>query len=198
MTLHKKKRRRRRTSKTASCLISTDVPTEFCVKKIVPMLISKNNKTRYIYSTMQCLHLSLFFRGRLHLRFERAVWMSSEPSAAMTCVFDVQQIPRPISGTQHRAACRAARRAVLHTALHAFSMSFSLSKLFFDRVLTNAGSAACSVMSHLCCAMSRCTACCKVCCIQCNWSQILMHIKNASYCSRRLAAHPSCTFKTQV
>jgi hypothetical protein len=30
-------------------------------------------------------------RGRLHLRFGCAVWMCSEQSAAMTCVFDVLQ-----------------------------------------------------------------------------------------------------------
>jgi hypothetical protein len=36
-------------------------------------------------------------RGRLHLRFVCAVWMCSEPSAAMTCVFYVQQNSQPIS-----------------------------------------------------------------------------------------------------
>jgi hypothetical protein len=50
----------------------------------------------------------LVLRGRLHLRFGCAVWMCSEPSAAMTCVFDVQQNSRPISEMRHRAARLAA------------------------------------------------------------------------------------------
>jgi hypothetical protein len=51
-------------------------------------------------------------------------------------------------------ALHAALHAMLHAALHAFSMSFSLSNRFFDQVLKNARSAACSMMSHLCCATS--------------------------------------------
>jgi hypothetical protein len=48
-------------------------------------------------------------RGRLHLRFGCAVWMCSKPSAAMTCVFDVQQIVRPITlNAANIAASRAA------------------------------------------------------------------------------------------
>jgi hypothetical protein len=42
--------------------------------------------------------------------------MCSEPSAAMTCVFDVQQKSLPISEKQHRAARRAARRAACSAA----------------------------------------------------------------------------------
>jgi hypothetical protein len=57
--------------------------------------------------------------------------MCSKPSAAMTCVFDVQQNSRPISEEQHCAARPAARCAAC-SALHAFLMSFSLSNLFFD------------------------------------------------------------------
>jgi hypothetical protein len=94
-------------------------------------------------------------------------------------------------------ALHNALHAVLHAALHAFSMSFSLSNLFFD-LSTQKPTRRCmqrDVAFVQRSAALRCTACC---CIQCNWSQILLHIKNASHCSRRLAAHPNCTFKTQV
>jgi hypothetical protein len=59
-------------------------------------------------------------RGRLHLRFQRAVWMCSEPSAAVTCVFDVQQNLRPITlNAAHIAAGRAAQRCAARTQHHA-------------------------------------------------------------------------------
>jgi hypothetical protein len=79
-----------------------------------------------------------------------------------------------------------------------FQCHFLLSTYFLTSILKKPRSAACSVMWRSCSATLRCRACCNVCCIQCNWSQILLHIKNASHCSRRLAAHPNCTFKTQV
>jgi hypothetical protein len=59
-------------------------------------------------------------RGPLHLRFERAVWMCSEPSAAVTCVFDVQQNLPPITLNAARiAASRAAQRCAARTQHHA-------------------------------------------------------------------------------
>jgi hypothetical protein len=70
--------------------------------------------------------------------------------------------------------------AALHAVLHAFSMSFSLSNLFFD-LSTQKPTQRC---------MHR-----DVAFVQRN---VALHIKNASHCSRRLAAHPNCTFKTQV
>jgi hypothetical protein len=68
-------------------------------------------------------------RGRLHLRFQCAVWMCSKPSAAMTCVFNVQQNSRPISETRHRAACPAARRAACSAAC-VFDVIFSFQPIF--------------------------------------------------------------------
>jgi exonuclease VII large subunit len=60
------------------------------------------------------------FRGRLRLRFERAVWICSTPSAAITCVFDVQQNVRPITlNAANIAASRAARRCAARTRHHA-------------------------------------------------------------------------------
>jgi hypothetical protein len=53
--------------------------------------------------------VAVLVRGRLHLRFERAVWMCSEPSAAGTCVFNVQQNLRSI--TQNVANIAASRAA---------------------------------------------------------------------------------------
>jgi hypothetical protein len=79
-----------------------------------------------------------------------------------------------------------------------FLFQFLFPTCFLTSVLKKARSSACSVMLRLFSVTSRCTACRKVCCIQCNWSQISLHIKNASHCSRQLAAHPNCTFKTQV
>jgi hypothetical protein len=59
-------------------------------------------------------------RGRLHLRFECAVWMCSEPSAAMTCVFDVHQNLRPITlNAANIAESRAARRRAAEMRHHA-------------------------------------------------------------------------------
>jgi hypothetical protein len=59
-------------------------------------------------------------RGRLHLRFERAVSMCSEPSAAGTCVFNVQQNLRSITlNAANIAASRAARRCAARMRHHA-------------------------------------------------------------------------------
>jgi hypothetical protein len=59
-------------------------------------------------------------RGRLHLRFQCAVWMCSIQSAAVTHVFDVQQNSRPITlNAANIAASRAARRCAAQMRHHA-------------------------------------------------------------------------------
>jgi hypothetical protein len=68
--------------------------------------------------TIKSDYLSL--KGRLHLRFERAVWMCSNPSAEVTCIFDVQQNLRPITlNAANIAASSAARRCAARTRHHA-------------------------------------------------------------------------------
>jgi hypothetical protein len=55
--------------------------------------------------------------------------MCSEPSAAVTCVFDVQQNSQTISETRHRAARCAAHRAACSAAF-IFNVIFSFLPVF--------------------------------------------------------------------
>jgi hypothetical protein len=76
-------------------------------------------RNSYAFSLADAFVLNLI-RGRLHLRFERAVWMCSKPSAAITCVFYVQQNLRPITlNAENIAASCAARRCAAGTRHHA-------------------------------------------------------------------------------
>jgi hypothetical protein len=87
-----------------------------------PHLTSR--RRRYIMQSPHLLlrpHLSeILLRGRLLLRFQCAVWMCCEPSAAVTRVFDVQQNSRPITlNAANIAASSAARRRAAQMRRHA-------------------------------------------------------------------------------
>ena len=98
-----------------------------------------------------------------------AFWMCSEPSAAMTCILDVQQNTLPIG---------SARRSAAHCA------ACSSACVFYVRFQ----------WAIWMCIIKTAHPIRKVCCIQCNGPRILLHIEKALLCSRRSlhieTAHP--------
>jgi hypothetical protein len=93
-------------------------------------------------------------RDRLHLRIERAVWVFSKPSAAVTCVFDVQQNLRPITlNAANIAACRAVRCCAAQTQHHdacsaAGGFEYSGQKIYWKDKMTSKTHAARRAAQH--------------------------------------------------